>query len=241
MIKHLLISFLALSITATAQAGIITGDPLPTSLQQNSGSESNTDIFLYTEQEDFLLNDKLGVDYLGSTTNTGFIDAGIRVNSFVLNFDAVGNLITDLSTGLDIIDNSESFNGVGSYLFDTEILGIIWGGTRPDGQQIGVNGNSATAPSSGFLDISDDIFKVSGTTYATGEVGRGLEPEAWFNSNNTADVVAVSNFGRQLDLSLWVKPAYADQLRVITAVPEPSTLVLFGAAALCLLNLRRVS
>lgn len=229
MIKHLLISFLALSITATAQAGIIEGGSLPVSLEMNV-NESNDDIFLYTEQENFLLTDNLDVDYLGSTTNAGVIASGTTVNSFVLNFDAVG-------VGYTV----NSFNASGSYLFDTEILGIIWGGTRPDGQQIGVNGNSATAPSSGFLDVSDDIFKISGTTYATGEIGRGLEPEAWFNSNNTADVVSAS--GRQLDLSLWVKPAYADQLRVITAVkvPEPSTLVLFGAAALCLLNIRRVS
>jgi hypothetical protein len=235
MIKHLLISFLALSITATAQAGIIVSgniddsQSLPVSLKMNE-NESNDDIFLYTEQENFLLADDLNVDYLGSTTDAGVIASGTVVNSFVLNFDAVG---------VDYTVNS--FNATGSYLFDTEILGIIWGGTRPDGQQIGVNGNSATAPSSGFLDISDDIFKVSGTTYATGEIGRGLEPEAWFNSNNTADVVSVSNAGYQLDLSLWVKPAYADQLRVITAVPEPSTLVLFGAAVLCLLNLRRTS
>jgi len=235
MIKHLLISFLALSITATAQAGIIVSgniddsQSLPVSLKMNE-NESNDDIFLYTEQENFLLADDLNVDYLGSTTDAGVIASGTVVNSFVLNFDAVGGDYT-----------VNSFNATGSYLFDTEILGIIWGGTRPDGQQIGVNGNSATAPSSGFLDISDDIFKVSGTTYATGEIGRGLEPEAWFNSNNTADVVSVSNAGYQLDLSLWVKPAYADQLRVITAVPEPSTLVLFGAAVLCLLNLRRTS
>jgi hypothetical protein len=237
MIKHLLISFLALSITATAQAGIIVSgniddsQSLPLSLEMNE-NENNDDIFLYTEQENFLLTDDLNVDYLGSTTDAGIIASDTRVNSFYLNFDAEGSDYTQ-----------NSYNGYGSYLFDTKILGIIWSGTRPGAQPL----------SNGFLDLSDGILGLSTTTYPTGVpgatyptsppsiVGRGLEPEAFYNTNNTEDVVTVSNAGYQLDLSLWVKPAYADQLRVITAVPEPSTLVLFGAAALCLLNLRRAS
>lgn len=230
MIKHILISFFALSITATAHAGLILSgniidtNSLPTSLALNEASgESNTDIFLYTEQENFLLTSDLNVDYFGSTTTAGIISAGTMVNSFFLNFDAIG---TDYTV--------DSFNSIASYLFDTEILGIIWGGTRPIGQQ-------SVAPSSGFLDLSDGILGLAGTTYANGEDGRGLEPEAYYNSNNTADVITVS--GNQLDLSLFVKPAYADQLRIITAVkvPEPTTLFLFGTAVLCLVNLRRFS
>ena len=244
MIKHLLISFFALSITATAQAGIILSgniddtNPLPTTLQQNLGPESDTDVFLYTEQENFLLTDKLGVDYLGSTTNAGFIDAGIRVNSFVLSFDAASNYVFDVNG--DYVLNDESFEALGSYLFDTKILGIIWGGTRPDGQQ-GTIINPGWAPSSGLLDVSDDIFKLSGTTYAEGDVGRGLEPEDDFIKNNTVDTVSVSNSGYQLDFALYSKAIYADQFRVITAVPEPTTLLLFGTAVICLVNLRRFS
>tara|TARA_R110002167_G_scaffold179835_2_gene379890 strand:+ start:211076 stop:211762 length:687 start_codon:yes stop_codon:yes gene_type:complete len=228
MIKHLLISFFALSITAAAQAGIILSgniddtNPLPTSLALNALPESNTNIFLYTEQEDFLLTSDLNVDYMGSTNAASVISSGTKVNSFFLNFDAVGS------------GTVNSFNGVGSYLFDTEILGIIWSGTRPYAQNLIV-------PSSGFLDLSDGILGLAGTTYATYAIGRGLEPEAFFNSNNTADKVTVS--GSQLDLSLFVKPLYADQLRVITAVkvPEPTTLLLFGTAVICLVNLRRFS
>ena len=234
MIKHLLISFLALSITATAQAGIISGNiddskSLPASLLLNTLPESDTHISLYKEQENFLLLENLNVDYIGSSKDEGVIAAGTMVNSFFLNFDAEGIEYTQ-----------DSLHGFGSYLFDTEILGIIWSGTRPGAQPV----------SKGFLDLSDDILGLAttayptgvlGTAYPTDVLGRGLEPEAFYNTNNTEDVVTVSNFGRQLDLSLFVKPAYADQLRVITAVPEPSTLVLFGAAALCLLNLRRVS
>ena len=227
MIKHLLISFFALSITTTAQAGIILSGniddtkSLPASLVLNALPESNIDLFLYTEQEDFLLTSDLNVAYMGSTTTEGVISSGTKINSFFLNFDAEGDEYT-----------LNSFNSVGSYLFDTEILGIIWSGTRPDAQNLIV-------PSSGFLDLSDGILGLAGTTYATDAIGRGLEPEAFFNSNNTADKVTVS--GRQLDVSLFVKPAYADQLRVITAVPEPTTLLLFGTAVICLVNLRRFS
>jgi hypothetical protein len=290
MIKHLLISFLALSITATAQAGtILNGDiiesaSLPSTLQQNLGPESDSEIFLYTEQKNFLLDDALGVDYLNSTMSSGYIDAGIKVNSFVFSFDAASNYVANsngnytLNAGTGIYEadpngnyvyddltktyvpaydldannnyvlapggnyavNNESFEALGSYLFDTKILGIIWGGTRPDGQQ-GTIIEPGWAPSSGLLDVSDDIFKLSGTTYANGDVGRGLEPETVFTKNNTLDAVTVSNSGYQLDFALYSKAIYADQFRVITAVPEPSTIVLFGAAAFCLLNLRRVS
>lgn len=227
MIKHLLISFFALSITTTAQAGIILSgniydtNPLPTSLALNTLPESNTNIFLYTEREDFLLTSDLNVDYMGSTTTEGVISSGTKINSFFLNFDAVGDEYT-----------VNSFNSVGSYLFDTEILGIIWSGTRPDAQNLIV-------PSSGFLDLSDGILGLAGTTYATDAIGRGLEPEDFYLTNGTTDEVTVS--GRQLDVSLFVKPAYADQLRVITAVPEPTTLLLFGTAVICLVNLRRFS
>jgi hypothetical protein len=230
MIKHLLISFLALSITATAQAGFIDSNPLPTSLEINV-NEDNDDIFLFKEQENFALLNNLDVDYLSSTAASGAISAGTNINSFFLSFDAVGK---------ETDSNTPSYNGKGTYTFDTEILGIIWGGARPPAQ----------TASSGLLDKSDSILGVAGTTYLTydasalvtkdGVLGRGLELDgSTYSLNQTTDGFKVT--GRTLDITLWAKAGYTDQLRVITAVPEPSTLVLFGAAVLCLLNLRRVS
>ncbi len=229
MIKRLLISVFTLSMIATsAQAGLISGNIndtvlLPTSTELNALPESDTDVFLYSEQENFLLTSDLSVDYFGSTLTEGIISSGSTINSFFLNFDAVG---TDYTTN--------SFNGFGSYLFDTEILGIIWSGTRP----------SAQPSSNMYLDASDIVLGLAGTSYATGAIGRGLEPENFYGENTTQDVVRVSGpNNRQLDISLFVKPAYADQLRVITAakIPEPTSLLLFGTAAICLLNLRRTS
>jgi hypothetical protein len=234
MIKHLLISFLALSITATAQAGIISGsiddsNSLPMTFIDGT-LKHNTNIFLYREQENFLLESDLNVDYFGSTKVADSISAGTLVNSFFLNFNPIGTAV-----------DGTSLSASGIYLFDTEILGIIWSGQRPP---LPVNPPANFEPqpnSSELLDESDKILGLTGTTYAIDSIGRGLEVENFFSANNSQDTVTVSNFGRQLDLTLFAKPAYADQLRVITAVPEPSTLVLFGAAALCLLNLRRVS
>ncbi|NQY63773.1 MAG: hypothetical protein HRT38_08535 [Alteromonadaceae bacterium] len=228
MNKHLIFSILiTLFVVNTANAGLISGNindtlPLPTVLALNSLPESNTEIFLYTERQDFSLPSDLSVDFFTGTASSGVIAANTRINSFFINFDAVGTEYTE-----------NSFNAEGSYLFDTEILGVIWGGYRPEAQPL----------SSGFLDASDSLVGLPGIIYGTSALGRGLEPENFFGENTTQDVLYVLGpNNRRLDLSLFVKPAYADQLRVITAVaevPVPATLLLFGPALLLLINLKR--
>lgn len=230
MIKHLLISLFALSVATTTQAGLIFNGNLPSDVSQNDGSESNTDIFLYAEQENFLLSQNLNInslsDFESNEADGGVIASGTLINSFFLSFDAVGDTNNSLNSEFD-----GSYNAFGSYEFDTEILGIIWSGSRPVGQ------TNALGYDNTYLDLSDAILGKIGTEYGTGDIGRGLETQAFYDGNNTKDIITVD--GKKLTLSLFAKPAYADQLRVITAVPEPTSVILFGSAILCLFSLRR--
>jgi hypothetical protein len=224
MLKTLLISLVAISsFVNVANAGIIAGNTIPTSLEPNALPESNTDIFLYAETQNLSLTSDLDVDFLADTGLSGKLLAGTRVNSFILNFDAVGN-------GTDI-----SYTASGSHIFDTEILAVIWTGSRP-GAQVQTDEN---------LDKTDSILGVSGVSYGTGALGRGLELEDAYKVNGTTDTFFVN--GNQIDIELFVKAAYADQLRVITAanyspvlVSEPAAFLLFGSA-LALFGFRRRS
>lgn len=220
MIKVVFTSLLILSLSAnSAFATLIVGNDIPASLEANAAPESDTDVYLYQEQENFTLAEDLYVDYLVSSDSTGIITSGTEINSFIFNFDAVGD---DYSRG--------SFSAMISHLFDTEILAIIWSGYRSDVINQPISDN--------YLDLSDDILGVAGVTYATGSDGRGLETEDLFDANGTKDSFTVT--GNQIDLSLFVRAPYADQVRVITAakVPEPTAILLFGTA-LCLFGFRR--
>tara|TARA_B110000467_G_C18249769_1_gene439706 strand:+ start:424 stop:1092 length:669 start_codon:yes stop_codon:yes gene_type:complete len=222
MIRIFLISLLILSLSInSAVAGLIVGNDIPTSLEINALPESDTDIFLYLEQEDFTLTSELAVDYLATTGLSGNILLGTKVNSFVFNYDAVG-----------IDYNRGSFNSAISHLFDTKILAIIWSGYRSDIVNQPLSDNN--------LDASDGILGLGNVSYATGTNGRGLEVESLYDANGTRDSFTVS--GKQIDLSLFVRAPYADQLRVITAakIPEPTAILLFGTA-LCLFGFRRFS
>ena len=131
MIRSTLFLLVALLLVTNAQAGIIVSDTTPSSLLPNAQPESNTDIFLYTEQQNVTLSEDLSVDYLASTGLSGVLAAGTELNSYIFNFDAVG-------------DNYDlgSFSASGSYDFGTEILAVIWSGYRsnqvtfPDSQNL---------------------------------------------------------------------------------------------------------
>jgi len=230
MTKRLSVFLLAIGLFAnSAFATIIVGNDLPTSFESTDGShpESDTDIFLYVEQEDFVLQSDLNVDFLAATSDIGVISTGTSINSYIFNFDAVDVFLDE---NLDWARGS--FNFIDSYLFDTDILAIIWSGSR--------NPIDGEPDSNLFLDASDSILASSGTSYSSGTLGRGLELEDKFKAGNTQDTFTVT--GNKIDMSLFVRAPYADQFRVITAakIPEPTALLLFGTA-LCLFGFRRFS
>jgi hypothetical protein len=220
MLKTLLFSLVAMtSLVNIANAGIISGNPIPTDMSANGSNESNTDIFLYAERQNLILGSDLNVDYLAGSGLPGNIVAGTAVNSFILNFDAVG---TD--TG------GATIHSMGTHLFNTPILAIIWTGKRPPAQPQTANN----------LDASDSILGVPGTNYPNGLIGRGLELEDFYATNGTNDFFTI--VGNQLSLSVFTKSNYIEQIRVITAssVSEPTALLLFGSA-IALFGFRRFS
>jgi hypothetical protein len=95
-----------------------------------------------------------------------------------------------------------------SYTFPQPILGVI--------------------TTDALLDASDIALGNPGTSYPAGLANRGLElpftitPDAVFWSGNQVFFQVESNTA-----------AVLDQLRVLTAVPEPSTILLFAAMAIC--------
>ena len=104
------------------------------------------------------------------------------------------------------------FNG--SVTFDGDILGIM---TR----QID-------------LDPSDAITGALGTTYPYGQLSRGLELGA-----AGSDQIIVESDLRTLTVVRAVASIPGDQIRVITAVPEPTTLGLLALGGAALLRRRR--
>lgn len=101
-----------------------------------------------------------------------------------------------------------------SYTFPNPILGVI--------------------TSDALLDATDATLGNLSTFYPTGLPNRGLElpsaitPDAVFWSGNQVFFQVESNTA-----------AVLDQLRVITSVPEPSTLVLVALTSICASATRR--
>jgi hypothetical protein len=103
-----------------------------------------------------------------------------------------------------------------SYTFPNPILGVI--------------------TSDSLLDATDTTLGNPSTSYPTGLANRGLElpfaitPDAVFWSGNQVFFQVESNTA-----------AVLDQLRVITSVPEPSTLLLLAVSTICASSTRRRS
>lgn len=206
------------SLSALPASSAIVEISAPISVKMNT-LESDTTIQLFAEQQHFALTSNLLVDQLIATSSSGSINAGNTINSFMLHFDPVG-----LGTKTDAIAVSAS----GSTTFNNPILGLIWGG--------GVGADKP--PSSLYLDFSDYLGAL-GTAYPTNELGRGLETEDFYIVDGTQDFFNISADQRTLTVDFAAYPSFADQLRVITAVPVPAAVWLFGSGLLGLFGVAR--
>jgi len=124
---------------------------------------------------------------------------------------------------------------VDSYLLHFDPIGqpqadvTTWGSLSFDNQVLGI---VLTSPA---LDLSDAILGHPHTAYPTGVFGRSFD---W----GLEDVVELSHDRKTVTALMRARPGY-DHIRIITAVPEPSTLILLTAAlgALGLIVYRRRS
>lgn len=161
------------------------------------------------------------IDQLVSTSSSGNIGTGTTVNSYLLHFDPIG-------TG-DKLDGP-AIRTTGTYTFDTQVLGIIWGGEVYGADK---------PPSSLYLDLSDYLGS-PGTIYPTGVLGRGLETEDFYIVDETQDFFSISTDLRTINVDFAAYPSYADQFRVITTVPVPAAVWLFFSGLLGLLGATKV-
>ncbi|REL36566.1 hypothetical protein [Thalassotalea euphylliae] len=219
-------------ITQSAFATII--HVAPTSLNMNS-LESDFDVFLIEERQNFTLTDDLVVDQLVDLNSLTpeqnafgeIIGHGTAINSFLFHADAVGS-----NAGANTI---RFYNE--TFVFDTEILALIW--TGPDNSQF-EDGKQLLTESDYLANI--DYFTITGPegqdVNGNKGVGRGLESSIF---QGTDDFFRISNDLRTIEVDFKVAPKWADQLRVITAVevPVPSTIPII-LSSLCLMIFFRI-
>jgi hypothetical protein len=168
-------------------------------------TESNTTIIVFPELDNIVLDEDLAVDI----TTSGTFGTEAQLTPGVI---PAGTRVSSRFLHFDPVgtpENPYAAFAAGSVVFtsDRPILGVM---------VLGPN-----------LSASDAIVGLPGTTYPTGDGSRGLGLVMQDIINITPD---------QLSVTLAVAAgAGVDQVRVIVAVPEPSTVALLGLAAIGLI------
>lgn len=103
-----------------------------------------------------------------------------------------------------------AFQATGSVTFNAPIEAVIFSDT--------------------FLDLSDGIFGAGGTTYPTGQIGRGINPGSFLIANGNV---------LQFDFAGIPGAIEIEQVRVLTRVPTPGTVALAALSGLVALRRRR--
>jgi hypothetical protein len=195
----------------TAEAGIIstTGaiDVLtspPLSLKLG-GLTSNTELFTFQESSNLTLSQNIPVDV---TTAGTYQSKGSLTPGTI----SAGTEVDSYFLHSQPVNQPQVY--FGSITFSSPILGLIVTGLG--------------------LDTTDALLRAAGTTYPTGNVGRGLE------LSPTEDYVSPSSDLKTLSVHFTTHDDI-DEVRVITAaVPEPSSLILAVPSLVALPLLRRL-
>lgn len=211
--KQILIIFILLGLMVAPARAAITGttgaanstQPIPSNLSLNA-SESNTEIFVYAEQQNRVLGGNLDLDITEAglyepgpdmderaDLSPGVVLAGTTVNSYIVHFDEV---------------DGGPYTLEGSVTLDKPILGLI---ILTD-----------------YLNASDSELGASGTTY-DGTSVRGLD----ILTHNQDPLELTLNINAN---TVWFKLTVnnaMDELRIVE-VPEPATICLLGFGGLLL-------
>jgi len=227
-------------ISGIAMAGLIV--PAPNNVDNPlhvDSLESDEYIYMFTEQQNYTLQSALLVDQLIDSSNTtldstpilGELSANTAINSYLFHFDAETANITPPEVDGKQAPDYRSIQG--THVFDSTILAVIWSGLT------GGDSDRNYLSQSDYLAAPQQYYSPDSEG-----LGRGLEPstEVYLNAG-TQDYFLIAPDLKTITFDFRVVPIFADQIRVITAtkVPEPTTLWLFAAATICLLNVRRFS
>jgi PEP-CTERM motif len=183
-----------------SETGMIQVVSAPPSLTTGS-FQSDSDIRTFVEQQQFVLTSSVSVD----DTATGTFTSNA---SLVGGTIAAGTSLGSYFFHSDPVSASQVYSG--SVTFTTAILGVI--------------------VLSDSLSATDSQLGHQGTTYPTGDSGRGLE------LSTTQDFFTLSSDRKTLTFQFNTHDN-VDEVRVLTAptaVPEPSSLALLGLGTLIL-------
>jgi len=220
-------------VGTAAEAAVISdvlesGDDLTADGTFTNPNSSTLNVFLLTEQTDFEVPTggmPIDIDFSGgSNRNTTLAqsDAVPGTGGYPLGGTiAAGTKVQTFIFHVDV-DGTISGNFDTSHVlnFENEIVGVQWW----DSSDADDNPEN--------LDQGDGVFAVAGVTYSTDPIRRG---------SGATDTVNVALDGLSMTVASRIASDGYDTLRIITAVPEPSTLVIagFALAALGLLVRRK--
>jgi hypothetical protein len=183
--------------------------------------ESSTFISVFDEQQNVILPSNLSVGFVPPVnppetlpgSPVGSIASGRSVNSHLIHFDPVGNSFND----------STKVNLMGSVTFNAPILGVIGGVNQLDNTDSNTSGHPLASIPLGLTNVH----------YGWDGV-RGMETGTY------ADTIQIlSSDLNTVHVNFTVADVGIDQIRVITAVPIPSAVLLFGSGLIGLAFLRR--
>ncbi len=210
--RVIVITFLVNGVCALAHAGVVGTTGAVTSLfftplfLDLGELESNIFISEIAEQKNVQLNSALAVDISLPST----VPSSISVN-LTPGVVAAGTRVDSYLLHFDPIGTpSQPLALSGSVTFSLPVLGIEVLTTS--------------------LNSTDTVLGIPGAFYPIGEVNRGLELSVGLVGIETFDGITLSLDRKTVSVILSTQLSL-DQVRVITAVPEPSSLTQFGIGA----------
>jgi hypothetical protein len=175
--------------------------------------ESDTVIRAFAEQQGLVLLQPASVDISLPGTSPSATDQNLSPAVI-----PAGTLVNVYSLHFDVVGTrptNSALEAIGSITFSQDVLGLI--------------------ALSGTLNNSNATLGLPGLTYSSGpDHGLELNPVG----GGTSDFVTFSADRRTVNVDL-LNASFADDLRIVTAVPEPSVGLIVVAAASALLVRRR--
>lgn len=184
---------------------------VPPSNVSSNQWESNTQIRAFAEEQNLTLTQNVATDISVAGASPSATSENLSPSTI-----AAGTTIDSVMLHFDKVgSNSTVVGATGSITFAEPILGLL------------VLSDSENATNS--------ILGLPGVTYSTGgDHGLGLNPGGGGNS----DSVTLSDDLRTVTVDLNTN-YYADDLRIVTAVPEPATLTMAATLAYLVQKRRR--